>query len=66
MRRMSRPAIAALLGVSGFLAYVAVVVALADHVVPLHWLVQLLYYLVAGIAWVWPARALMFWGARRG
>jgi hypothetical protein len=67
MRGMSRPGIAALVGVTGFLAYVGGVVALADHVLHLHWLVQLLYFLVAGIAWFWPARALMFWGAgKRG
>jgi hypothetical protein len=64
MARMSRPAIATLVGISGFLAYVAVVVALADQVLHLHWIVQLAYFVVVGIAWVWPARALMFWGAR--
>ncbi len=66
MRGMSRPAIAAVVGILGFLAYVAVAVALADHVVPLHWIVQLAYFVVAGVAWVWPARVLMFWGAGKG
>jgi hypothetical protein len=66
MRRMSRPLIATLAGVSGFLAYVGLVVALADIVLQHHWLLQFLYFAVAGIAWVWPARALMFWGARAG
>lgn len=65
MRDMSRPGIAVILGVTGFLAYVGVVVALADHVLHLHWLVQLAYFVTAGIAWVWPARVLMFWGAGR-
>lgn len=64
MARMSRPLLAVLIGVFGFVAYVAAVVAMADHVLRLHWLVQLLYFGVAGIVWVWPARALMFWGAR--
>ena len=64
MTRMSRPAIALLVGLAGFVVYVLVVVALADHVLPHHWVVQLLYFTVAGVAWVWPARALMFWGAR--
>jgi hypothetical protein len=63
MAYMSRATIALLSGLFGFLAYVAVVVALADHVLPHHWLVQLAYFTVAGVAWVWPARALMFWGA---
>jgi hypothetical protein len=66
MPRMSRPLIAAFAGVSGFLLYVGVVVALADAVLQLHWLVQFAYFAVAGIAWVWPARALMFWAARAG
>lgn len=61
---MNRAAIAALAGIAGFLAYVVVVVLVADHVLRLHWLVQLAYFTVAGIAWVWPAKALMFWGAR--
>jgi hypothetical protein len=60
---MSRPIIALLAGIVGFTAYVGVVVALADVVLELHWLVQLAYFAVAGIAWAPPARRLMFWGA---
>jgi hypothetical protein len=61
---MSRVTFAALVGVTGFLLYVMVAVALADHVLELHWAVQAAYFLVAGIAWAYPARALMFWAAR--
>ena len=61
---MSRGKIALAGGVAGFVAYVMAVVALADHVVLAHWLVQLVYFTVAGIAWVWPAKRLMLWGAR--
>ena len=60
---MSRPILALLAGLVGFAAYVGVVVLLADWVLTLHWLVQLAYFLVAGLAWVPPARRLMFWGA---
>ena len=60
---MSRPILALLVGLVGFAAYVGVVVLLADWVLTLHWLVQLAYFLVAGLAWVPPARRLMFWGA---
>lgn len=60
---MSRPLLALLLGLFGFAAYVGVVVLLADWVLTLHWLVQLAYFTVAGLAWVPPARRLMFWGA---
>jgi purine nucleoside permease len=63
---MPRPIFALLVGLLGFALYIGAVVALADHVLPLHWLVQAAYFLVAGIAWVPPARALMFWAARHG
>ena len=42
-----------------------VAVALGDHVLGLHWLLQALYYLVAGLAWAFPAAWLMRWAARR-
>ena len=63
MAAMPRIAIASLAGITGFLLYIGVVVALADHVLPLHWLLQVPYFLIAGIAWVFPARWLMYWGA---
>jgi hypothetical protein len=61
---MSRPAIATLIGLAGFLAYVVVVLLLADHVRALHWTIELLFFAVAGLAWVWPARRLMMWAVR--
>jgi cation transporter-like permease len=61
---MPRSLIALFAGLFGFLTYVAVVVAMADHVLDRHWLTQFVYFMVAGVAWVWPARALMFWAAR--
>jgi hypothetical protein len=60
----SRIGLAALIGVIGFLLYVGAAVALADLVLPLHWSLVALYFLVAGIAWALPARALMVWAAR--
>jgi uncharacterized protein DUF2842 len=64
-RGMSRTAIAVLVGLLGFLLYVGAVVALADHVVGLHWVVQTAYFILAGVAWAWPASRLMYWAARR-
>lgn len=61
---MSRLTIALLGGLLGFVLYVMAVVALADHVLDRHWLLQFVYFVVAGIAWAWPAKALMFWAAR--
>ncbi|WP_376093033.1 DUF2842 domain-containing protein [Roseomonas sp. CCTCC AB2023176] len=62
---MPRSTIAALVGVTGFLIYVVVVVALADAVIPTHWAFVALYFLVAGFAWTWPAIWLLKWAARR-
>jgi hypothetical protein len=42
---------------------VALVVVLADFVLDLHWVLQLAYFLVAGLAWAPAARRLMCWGA---
>ncbi len=61
---MSRPLIAALVFIAGFTAYVAVAITLADQVLAMHWVVQAVYFVVAGVAWAWPARALMYWAAR--
>lgn len=67
---MSRPPstrvlIAVPLGLLGFIAYVALAVTLADRVSGLHWAVQALYFVAAGVAWVVPAHYLMLWAARR-
>ena len=36
-------------------------VTLADWVLTLPWPVQLLFFLVAGIAWILPLKPLLFW-----
>lgn len=61
---MPRVLIATIVGSSGFLAYVAAAATLAEPVVRLHWLVQALYFLAAGVVWAWPAKWLMYWAAR--
>ena len=62
---MSRTAIAVPLGLLGFLLYVGAAVALADHVLEMHWVVQTVYFILAGVAWAWPAQRLVYWAARR-
>lgn len=57
----SRALLATLIGVTGFLLYVGAAVTLADHVLPLHWTLQVLYFVIAGMAWTVPARWLMVW-----
>ena len=61
---MSRIAIASIAGILGFLLYVAAVMMLADLVLQTHWILQILYFALAGILWAWPAKWLMFWAAR--
>lgn len=62
---MSRPALAFLIGTIGFFAYIVAVMIVGDLVVHRHWAIQLLFYVPAGILWVWPAKWLMFWAARK-
>ena len=64
LRAMSKPMLAGLIGIIGFLLYVAVVIILADHVLGTHWTVEFVYFALAGIVWVWPAKALIIWGAK--
>ncbi|WP_073139280.1 DUF2842 domain-containing protein [Muricoccus roseus] len=62
---MSRVPVATIAGILGFLLYIGAVVALADLVLPHHWLLQVAYFTVAGMAWVWPVGRLMRWAARK-
>ncbi|MEX1148191.1 MAG: DUF2842 domain-containing protein [Sphingomonadales bacterium] len=47
--------------VIGLVVYTAGVINIADRLVPFHWVVDLLFYLIAGIAWVVPAGLLLRW-----
>jgi hypothetical protein len=60
---MSRAAIAVPVGLLGFLLYIGAAVALADRVLSLHWAAQALYFVLAGVAWAWPAQRLVYWVA---
>ena len=61
---MSRTLIATLAGIAGFIAYVVVVLLLADHVRALHWAIEFVFFAVAGILWVWPAKWLITWAVK--
>lgn len=61
---MSRSTLALLIGVVGFVVYILVVTALGDFLVTAHWALQLVYYLVAGMIWIIPARRLIVWGVQ--
>jgi hypothetical protein len=62
---MLRVTLAVVVGVLGVLLYVMAAVALADVVVPLNWAIQAVYYLAAGVLWVYPAHRLILWAARK-
>lgn len=52
--------------VVGLLVYALAVMVLGSSCVPEHWLAQTGFYLVGGLAWLWPARRLLHWMARDG
>lgn len=60
----SRKLVALALLLPGLLAYVLAAIVVADAL-PQHWLVRLLYFIIAGIAWAAPARALIAWAEGR-
>jgi sugar phosphate permease len=62
---MPRILIATVIGLVGFVAYVVAAVTLADLMESAHWAAQALFFLVAGLLWVIPARSLMYWAARK-
>lgn len=62
---MSRTPVATVAIVIVVCGWVAGAAVLGDHVRPLPWEVQALYYPVAGVAWVFPVWWLMLWGAHK-
>ncbi|HYZ32556.1 MAG TPA: DUF2842 domain-containing protein [Crenalkalicoccus sp.] len=62
---MSRTPIATLAGTVFVIAYVIAAVALPEHLPPMHWLVEALYWLFAGLLWVLPIRWLMLWAVHK-
>ncbi len=64
-RPSPRVLIALPLGLAGFVGYIALAVTLADRLTGLHWALQALYFVVAGVLWALPAHFLMLWAAGR-
>ena len=60
MKARGRKAVGLLVFVLGMTVYAALAVTVAD-LVPDHWLLDLLYYALAGTLWVWPASHLVRW-----
>jgi Protein of unknown function (DUF2842) len=61
---MTRPVAATLMGIAFIIAYIIGSVTLVD-VLPGHWAVQALYFMVAGIVWVLPVRWLLLWSVHK-
>ncbi len=61
---MSRPFAATLMGITFVIVYVAAAITLPD-VLPGNWIVQALYFLIAGVVWVFPIRWLMLWSVHK-
>ena len=57
---MSRPFAATAMGLAFIVCYVVGAITLPD-VLPSNWIVQAVYFLVAGVIWVFPVRWLMLW-----
>ena len=52
--------------VVGLIGYALAVMVLGSSYVPEHWLAQTGFYMLGGLAWLWPARRLLHWMARDG
>lgn len=50
--------------IAGLFFYVVVCLWLAVDVLPQHWLMELIFYPIAGFAWIWPAAWVIRWSAR--
>ena len=59
--RMSRGPIATVAGLLFVFVYMIAAITLPDLVPRLHWTLEALYWLVAGVVWVFPVRWLMLW-----
>ncbi len=46
-------------------AWIAAAAVLGDHVRPLPWAIQAVYFPLAGFVWVFPVRWLMLWAAHK-
>ena len=60
---MSRGPIATIAALLFVAVYVMAVTSLPDLFPRMHWAVEAVYWLVAGVVWVYPVTRLMYWAA---
>ncbi|PHZ85840.1 DUF2842 domain-containing protein [Paremcibacter congregatus] len=53
-----------ILGMVGLIIYIFLVTGLADALFPLHIALEITYYAVMGIGWIFPAMILIRWWYR--
>ena len=58
---MSRPTVATITGLLFVTLYIVAAITIRDAVGPMHWAIQLLYWCIAGVIWVFPIWYLMLW-----
>ncbi len=61
MNARTRKLIGMMILLLGLAGYTLAGVYVAITYIPEHWLVRLGYYIFAGLAWAYPARALLTW-----
>jgi hypothetical protein len=61
-----RHAVGILVLVVGLVVYALAAMLAGAALTPAHWLVELVFYVAAGLAWLLPAKALLRWMARDG
>jgi hypothetical protein len=59
-----RNAVGIVLLVAGLCVYALAAMLAGATLIPSHWLAQFAFFVVAGLAWLWPARRLLAWMAR--
>ena len=59
-----RSTIAVLLILVGLVIYSLVAMVVGTYFLPDHWAAELSFYLIAGIAWIWPSAKLIGWAAK--
>jgi membrane protein implicated in regulation of membrane protease activity len=58
--RLRKP-LGMLILLTGLFGYVVAAVVIGSEVIPGHWAVQLVYYVIAGTVWAFPLRPLLQW-----
>ena len=48
----------------GLILYALLAMVVGVYFLPRHWAAELAFYLIAGIAWVWPSAQLITWAAK--